>query len=165
MSFTATAIQEVPEVQIGTLLRSTFPQEMSEADAPEPVNANISATIAGDSVEFKLQEPVDGVHAAGPVIAVTKRNIDVNLVITLEGNFSFQSPAILWINPPQQGYSTNPFGTSPILPQFNDKTAIIPNSTMGLTSRLTTPFALFLKDDRNNHTVVIDPTIIDDPNT
>lgn len=163
MSLAAIATQEVLEVEIGKLFRSSLLQETLEA--PEPINVNIGATIIGTSVVFSLQQPVDGISAAGGTIQVSKSNTDVNLVITLENNFTFQDPAILWINPPQQGYGTNPFGTLRISPQFEGKTVIIPNSTKGLNGKLTTPFALFLKDDSDHHTVVIDPTIVDDPNT
>jgi hypothetical protein len=164
MSVAAIATQEVPEVEIGMLDRSSFLKETIET--PEPINVNITATILGDSVNFRLTNSVEGISTLGGEILVRRPNTNVNLVITLEGEeFTFQDPAILWVKPPQQGYSTNPFGTAPISPQFDGKTAIISNSTSGLTTKLTTPFALSLKDSLDKHTVVIDPTIIDDPNT
>ena len=122
--------------------------------------------ILPDSVSFTLEVPMDGVQAGGSKIVVNQSNANLSLQITLDPaqGFTFQSPAILWVAPPQDGYSSNPFGKEPIYP-LSPWVAAIPNSTGKAGSgMLTTQFALVL-DGPRGFTAVIDPTIVDDPNT
>ena len=147
----------------------------SEAEAQPPgTNVTIHAEIAGGQVKFSTPVFVEGIEAFGSVITVTKPSTSFNLQITLvTPGFTFQpeNPAVLWATPPQHGYGANPFGTSPIFPS-SATVAVIPNTTGPKGSpRLVTQFALVLLDNSNLNelarlrSVIVDPTIIDDPNT
>jgi hypothetical protein len=166
MSFAALAIQEPSEVEIGMLVGTSAGTDPVTLDQI-PVNVNIEAAITlPDSVTFRLVTPVEGISVEGSKITATKSNARFNLVITLTTDgFSFRDPAILWVNPPQQGYNTNPFGTEPLHPAPWLTSVTIPNMTgpKGSGSQ-STPFALVLNGP-DGHVTVIDPTIVDEPNT
>lgn len=171
MSHTAVVTREIPRVEPGMLRNRFLDAETIEAP-PEPIPVDIDVKITGpDSVAFSLQRPVDGVLIPPfnpSTIHVSRSNASLDLVLHLDpaSGFSFESPAILWIKPPQRGYETDPFGTAPV-DSPDGFTATIQNFTTGLPPKepLRTRFALILKNDLNNHTVVIDPTIVDEPNT
>lgn len=147
----------------------------SEVEAQPPgTDVMIHAEIAGGTVTFSTPVFVEGVRVSGAVIIVTKPNASFNLQITLvTPGFTFQAgtPAILWATPPQHGYGANPFGTNPVY-QTSPTMAVIPNSTGAKGSpALATQFALVLQVNANSNglapmtSVIVDPTIIDDPNT
>jgi len=142
-------------------------------DPPFATDVTILAEVAGGTVVFSTPVFVEGVNASGSVITLTKPNARFNLQITLAPGFKFQTgiPAILWATPPQRGYESNPFGTSLIFSNEEGTVAVIPSSTSAKGSpKLTTQFALVLVlvDSSNGvkaQSVIIDPTIVDDPNT
>jgi len=160
-------------MSLTTLTEEAFQAEVEAA--PPGTDVTINAEIAGGQVKFSTPVFVEGIEAFDSVIRVTKPSASFNLQITLATpGFTFQPgvPAILWATPPQRGYESNPFGTSPIFPS-SSTVAVIPNTTGPKGSpKLTTQFALVLVlvDSANDvevavRSVIIDPTIIDDPNT
>jgi hypothetical protein len=172
MSLTAVTTKEMPQVEVGVLADRLLRRGEVETP-PLPVPVNIQVTVTGsDSVSFKIEPPVDGVTipASDPsTILVSKSSANLELVFRLDpaSGFTYHETAILWVNPPQKGYGADPFGTQPIH-RSDPLTAILPNSTGPKGSpKLTTPFALVLEHPAfvGNRTVVIDPTIVDDPNT
>lgn len=172
MSYTAVATKELPRIEVGMLDDRFFRREGIETP-PESTPVDIAVKVTGsDAVVFTLQHSVDGVfipESQPSTIHVSKSNASLDLVLHLdaESGYTFHETAILWINPPQKGYDSNPFGTSPI--QRRDPwTAVIPNFTGPKGSpKLQTPFALVLEDSTllGRRVVVIDPTIVDEPNT
>lgn len=172
MSLTAVTTKEMPQVEVGMLADRLFRRGEVETP-PQTIPVNINVTVTGsDSVSFKIEPPVDGVTvpASDPsTILVSKSSANLELVFRLDpaSGFTYHETAILWVNPPQKGYGADPFGTQPIH-RFDPLTAVIPNTTGAKGSpKLTTSFALVLEDSTalGNRTVVIDPTIVDDPNT
>lgn len=164
MSDTAVITKE-PRIEVGMLDDRFLDREGIEAP-PEPTIVEIDVSFDGGLWLFNIPNPVEGVSIIFPnTIHVSRPNAQLGLKLALKtSGYTFESPAVLWIDPPQRGYSTNPFGTQPINPEPDGLTAIIPNSTVGQSLPLQAPFALVLKSSQG-HTVIVDPTIIDDPNT
>jgi hypothetical protein len=172
MSSIAVATKEMPPVGLGTLDDRFLRGEGLDAP-PEPTPVDIDVKITGpDSVAFTLQHPVEGVSIPEhepSTIYVSKPNATLSLRLHLNpaSGYTFHENPILWVDPPQKGYGSDPFGTQPIR-RDDPWAATIPNATGPKGSpKLETPFALVLEDLTlaSRRTVVIDPTIVDEPNT
>lgn len=169
MSFAATTPREVQRVELGMMEDGFVRGEEIEIVA-ESVPVDIDVKITGpDSVTFTLRHPMEGVFTDLSTIHVFKSDAQFDLRLHLDpaSGYTFHKNAILWVDPPQKGYSADPFGKDPI--EHSDPwTAVIPNTTGPKGSpRLETPFALVLENSTlfSSRTVVIDPTIVDEPNT
>lgn len=144
---------------------------LAEIETAETVTIQASITPGGsngdlDTVAFSAPVPVDGVTVSDSTITVNRSNARFNFAITLmTPGYTFQTPAILWITPPQRGFNSDPFGILQINPEPGGTVAKIPNTTGAAGSpQLTTRFALYLRNS-SGQSVIIDPTIVDDPNT